>query len=54
MLINYVKSIISFWGIPNEEKRFYAQQFPYQQVDLQNGLKNLGFIIKPNDYSNKG
>jgi hypothetical protein len=48
MTINLEKSMIFLWGITKQEKNYITQIFPYQLVDLDLGLKYLGFHLKPN------
>jgi hypothetical protein len=49
MVINIDKSMISLWGI-SEEKNYFAHLFPFQMTELEQGLKYLGFFLKPNQY----
>jgi hypothetical protein len=50
MKINLAKSMISLWGIPKMVKNHIIQLFPYNLVDLDVGLKYLGFQLKINLY----
>jgi hypothetical protein len=53
MKVNVGKYSISCMGTSEEDMRFFTQLFPYQVVDLNKGIKYLGFYIKPNDYGVK-
>jgi hypothetical protein len=46
-------SIVSFLRVDDDHIRFISQLFPFQQINLQNGLKYLGFNIKPNEYDRR-
>jgi hypothetical protein len=48
MLINTQKSSMSFFGLDEEEVSLLSHLFPYQQTDLENGIKYLGFMLKCN------
>jgi hypothetical protein len=50
MIINLDKSTLSMWDIPEHEKGYFSQLFPYQVIDMDQGLKYLGFHLKPNLY----
>lgn len=52
-MVNIQKSTVYFSGLEDEEARLISQLFPYQQTDVQEGLKYLGFYLKPNDYDTK-
>jgi hypothetical protein len=43
MMINIGKSIVSFKGIYEEERLFFSQMFPYNQIEMEDGLKYLVF-----------
>ena len=42
--------MISFWGISEMENIFITQLFPYNMIELDIGLKYLGFQLKENMY----
>jgi hypothetical protein len=50
MKINIAKSTISFWGLSERGKNIITQMFPYNVVELDVGLKYLGFQLKDNMY----
>ena len=53
MMTNTGKSIISLMNILKEEKELFKRMFPFIVVELQDGIKYLGFYLKPNDYSKR-
>jgi hypothetical protein len=50
MIINLDKSTLSMWDILKHEHEYFSQLFPYQVIDMDQGLKYLGFHLKPNLY----
>jgi len=50
MLINVRKSTLSMHNMSLIDVGFYGEVFPYEQQDLDLGLKYLGFQLKPNKY----
>jgi hypothetical protein len=50
MTINVQKSTISFTWMEEEVEDYYKAFFPYTTLDFQEGIKYLGFQLKPNDY----
>jgi hypothetical protein len=50
MLINERKSTLSVHNMDVEEMLSYKEFFPYEQRDLDDGLKYMGFQLKPNKY----
>jgi hypothetical protein len=52
MKINITKLTISLWGISKREKNIITQLFPYNVVEIDDGLKYLGFELKTNIYKN--
>jgi hypothetical protein len=50
MLINEHKSSITFASLDGGESLFITSRLPFQVFDLDEGLKYLGFQLKPNDY----
>jgi hypothetical protein len=50
MEINAQKSSITFSSLDEEETQYIAERLPFQVLDLNEGLKYLGFQLKPNDY----
>jgi hypothetical protein len=50
MIINAQKSNILFSRIEDEDIRHYLDILPFQTQTLEEGLKYLGFHLKPNDY----
>jgi hypothetical protein len=50
MKINLEKSTLSLWGIPEQEMNYFSQILPFKLIDLDMGLKYLGFHLKPNMY----
>jgi hypothetical protein len=53
MIINIAKSTISLWGISEMEINFITYMFPYNMVELETGMKYLGFQLKANLYKKK-
>jgi hypothetical protein len=53
MMVNVGKSRVSFLEVSEENKLYLLNLFPYTKVDLQAGIKYLGFYLKPNDYSKR-
>jgi hypothetical protein len=51
MEINMNKSCILFNDLSDNLKRYIAHIFPMNMEPLDNGLKYLGFILKPNNYT---
>jgi len=47
MIINLNKSTLSMWDTLEHEKEHFSQLFPYQVIDMDRGLKYLGFHLKP-------
>jgi hypothetical protein len=50
MQINVEKFIVTFYGIYDDEWGCLSHMFPYQQLDVNSGVKYLGFVLQPNDY----
>ena len=50
MEINVGKSTLMIHGIDEEEIRHATTHFPYNRAMLDEGLKYLGFLLKPNNY----
>lgn len=50
MEVNGNKSTLSSNLLGDEEKQEYSRDFPYPYHPLEDGLKYLGFNLKPNDY----
>jgi hypothetical protein len=50
MKINERKSTLSTHNMELEEQRSYKDLFPFEQQELDKGLKYLGFQLKPNNY----
>jgi hypothetical protein len=50
MEINAQKSSITFSSLDEEETLYIVERLPFQVFDLDEGLKYLGFLLKPNDY----
>jgi hypothetical protein len=48
--INIEKYSISFVGLSNVDRVYISQFFPYHHIEIEGGLEQLGFILKPNDY----
>jgi hypothetical protein len=53
MQINIQKSTLSFSEMEREEKKFHQSLFPFTFQDFSEGLKYLGFHLKPNNYLKK-
>jgi hypothetical protein len=51
MLVNVGNSSISFVGVEVKNLEYFANIFPFKQVDLDEGLKYLGLFLKPNTYT---
>ena len=50
MEINVRKSTLTTHGIEDEEVRHAITYSPYNRATLDEGLKYLGFLLKPNNY----
>jgi hypothetical protein len=50
MQINIQKSTLSFSELEREEEDLYKRLFPFTHQDFTDGLKYLGFHLKPNNY----
>jgi hypothetical protein len=50
MLINQQKSTLSATGMAEADIVFYKSVFPFHVQDVNEGLKYLGFLLKPNCY----
>jgi hypothetical protein len=50
MIINEQKSTISTSELDEEEKEVYQRLFPFTLQDISQGIKYLGFQLKPNSY----
>jgi hypothetical protein len=50
MEINKQKSSITFSSMEDEEILYFLERLPFQSLDIEEGLKYLGFLLKPNDY----
>jgi len=53
MKVNVGKYSISCMGTNEEDMKFFTQSFPCQAVDINKGIKYLGFYIKPNEFGVK-
>jgi hypothetical protein len=53
MQINIQKSTLSFSEMEREEEEIYQSLFPFTFQDFSEGLKYLGFHLKPNNYLKK-
>jgi hypothetical protein len=51
--INIQKSTLSFSEMEREEEEIYQMLFPFTFQDFLEGLKYLGFHLKPNNYLKK-
>jgi hypothetical protein len=51
MIFNALKSSISHLNISRDQQEWISSQFDFPVVDIEVGLKYLGFILKPNSYS---
>ena len=49
-MINEGKSTITIIGFSQHESIYSTQWFPFSALNLDNGLKYLGFRIKPLEY----
>jgi len=50
MSINLEKSSLCMWGVTEQENDYITQLFPYQVIELEHGLKYLGFHLNLNLY----
>jgi hypothetical protein len=50
MEINEQNSSITFSSLDEEETLYIVERLPFQVLDIDEGLKYLGFLIKPNNY----
>jgi hypothetical protein len=48
--INVHKSTIYFYWMEEELEAFFKIVFPYKTLDFREGIKYLGFHLKPNDH----
>ena len=53
MEINVGKSTLTTHGMEEEEVRHATTLFPFNRATLDEGLKYLGFLLKPNNYLKK-
>jgi len=53
MEVNILKSSILFNEMKEETQRKSLETFPFNAVSFEEGVKYLGFDLKPNDYKNK-
>jgi hypothetical protein len=51
MIFNTLKSSISHLNISRDKQEWISSQFDFPVVDIEVGLKYLGFILNPNSYS---
>jgi len=52
MMVNVVKSIVSFMGVSEENKKLcFLQMFLYLEVDIKSCINYLGLYLNPNDYT---
>jgi len=50
MEINMEKSMMTVWGIFEQEKNHIAQLSPFKMTNLEQNMKYIGFFLKPNEY----
>ena len=50
MVVNIEKSTISCSNLSEQETHRIALCFPFRMMDLDAGIKYLGFFLKPNSY----
>jgi hypothetical protein len=50
MEINSHKSSVTLSSLSGEESHYIYMRLPFRVFDLDEGLKYLGFQMKPNDY----
>jgi hypothetical protein len=50
MQINDRKSSLSTYLLSEEEEKAHKLFFPFERNTLDDGLKYMGFLLKPNDY----
>jgi hypothetical protein len=50
MKMNLEKSTLTLWGTHEHEMNYISQIFPFKLIDLDMGLKYLGFLLKPKMY----
>jgi hypothetical protein len=53
MLVNVDNFLVYFLGIPTDDKICFSTMFPYNHINIEDGMKNLGFVINLNDYLKK-
>jgi len=53
MQINLDKYTIFLFGIIDEDKGYMSYLFPFQETNIENGLRYLILFHKPNDYYKK-
>jgi hypothetical protein len=50
MEINELKLSVTLSSLDEEETLYILERLPFQVMDIDEGLKYLGFLLKPNDY----
>ena len=50
MDLNVLISIVSFNGINEEIEKHLKAMFPFDYLEMEEGMKYLSFILKPNGY----
>ena len=50
MVVNIEKSTISCSNLSEQETHGIALRVPFRIMDLNEGIKYLGFFLKPNSY----
>jgi hypothetical protein len=50
MEINEQNSSITFSSMDEDEILYCLERLPFQVLDIDEGMKYLGFLLKPNDY----
>lgn len=50
MMINFQKSMVSFFCLIDSDLRYMMGLFPIQAVEIYEGITYLGFYLKPNGY----
>ena len=50
MMINASKSCLVINMVQEEDLQYMIDKFPFQSHNFDDGIKYLGFYLKPNDY----
>ena len=51
MVLNVRKSSYCVMNLSNEDSRYIQRIFIFLEANIQDGLRHLGFVLNPNDYT---